>query len=323
MVIIACMNYQKIYDKFVVDRRAKESGLKLSGEYKELHHIIPRSLGGSDEANNLIWLTPEDHYFAHLLLAHIHHGRMWVVVKAMCNGWSRVKTDWRRQRPMYGVARRKVAEFGRAEMSAKFANGELDYFVKPGQLNNKFNHQVFDWVNLDSGEKKSATLYLMHKEFGCSRGIWTSVVSGARKSANGWALQGTQIRIRGLKGKSFHFVNRSGEEFFGTQSEFCKHTRLSAATGTRVCRDQSVTACGWRLKETSDRPHTAQKRDGKPARLNSGADYSITKDGVTHTGKVLELCKVLNCTKPQFHASIYLLKHGKIKTYKGWRLCVE
>lgn len=77
------MNYSKIYDDFIADRRKKESQLIESGEYRERHHILPRALGGGDELGNLISLTPEDHYFAHLLLAHIHGGTMWQAVKMM------------------------------------------------------------------------------------------------------------------------------------------------------------------------------------------------------------------------------------------------
>ncbi len=36
--------------------------------YVELHHIIPRSLGGSNEADNLVCLTAREHCIAHLLL---------------------------------------------------------------------------------------------------------------------------------------------------------------------------------------------------------------------------------------------------------------
>lgn len=36
--------------------------------YKESHHIVPKSLGGSDELNNLIELTAREHFVCHLLL---------------------------------------------------------------------------------------------------------------------------------------------------------------------------------------------------------------------------------------------------------------
>lgn len=34
----------------------------------ERHHIIPRSMGGKDDAGNIVLLTPKQHYIAHLLL---------------------------------------------------------------------------------------------------------------------------------------------------------------------------------------------------------------------------------------------------------------
>lgn len=36
--------------------------------YVERHHIVPRSLGGSDHCNNLVFLTAKEHYVVHRLL---------------------------------------------------------------------------------------------------------------------------------------------------------------------------------------------------------------------------------------------------------------
>lgn len=314
------MNYASIYSDFINDRRAKEGALKKSGEYREVHHITPRSLGGDDSAENLISLTPEDHYFAHLLLAHIYGGAAWTTVKAMCHGWSKKKTEWRTNRPMYGVARRKVAEYGRVKMRASFKAGELDYFVKPGEQNNKFNHTVYEWVNLDTGTQEAKTIHAMHQQYGGSRPSWTNVATGYRKTIAGWALKGAAIRIRGLKGKRFDFVNRNGDSFTGTQGEFAKHAGLNLASCTRICRYQSVTACGWRLSGVIDRQHNAQKIDGKPTRLGAGREYCFERDSVQRTGRVTELAVMFGSTKQQMHASICSIRKGHVGSYKGWRL---
>ena len=47
----------------------------LSG-YSEKHHIIPKSLGGTDEPDNIVCLTPRQHYVAHWILWKIHGSRM-------------------------------------------------------------------------------------------------------------------------------------------------------------------------------------------------------------------------------------------------------
>ena len=59
------MHYERLIEK------AKNRSL-LKTTYKEVHHIIPKCLGGSDDKTNLINLLPEEHVVAHLLLAKIH-----------------------------------------------------------------------------------------------------------------------------------------------------------------------------------------------------------------------------------------------------------
>lgn len=42
--------------------------------YTEKHHILPRSLGGSNDLSNIVELTAKEHYIAHLLLTKITSG---------------------------------------------------------------------------------------------------------------------------------------------------------------------------------------------------------------------------------------------------------
>jgi hypothetical protein len=63
--------YETWYQLLITSRQNRELPI---GEYTEKHHIIPRSLGGTDSADNLIILTAREHFIAHLLLARIHSG---------------------------------------------------------------------------------------------------------------------------------------------------------------------------------------------------------------------------------------------------------
>ena len=58
------MNYAKVYEQLI--NKAKDRG-DIS-EYTEVHHIIPRCLGGSNDKDNLIRLTGREHFIAHWLL---------------------------------------------------------------------------------------------------------------------------------------------------------------------------------------------------------------------------------------------------------------
>ena len=61
------MNYQLHYDKLI--NRARNR--KLEG-YIEKHHIKPRCMGGDSSIWNIVSLTAEEHFIAHLLLVKIY-----------------------------------------------------------------------------------------------------------------------------------------------------------------------------------------------------------------------------------------------------------
>ena len=67
------MNYKNIYSSLI--EKAKQR-VSLEG-YFEKHHIIPKSLGGSNSKSNLVNLTAREHFIAHCLLAKIHGGTQW------------------------------------------------------------------------------------------------------------------------------------------------------------------------------------------------------------------------------------------------------
>jgi hypothetical protein len=70
------MNYQKTYSSLIAKAQARTA---LIG-YKERHHILPRSMGGTDDASNLVNLTAREHFIAHYLLAKIHGGNQWAAI---------------------------------------------------------------------------------------------------------------------------------------------------------------------------------------------------------------------------------------------------
>lgn len=56
--------YLSLYDKFIKTRSARQ----LTDCIIEIHHIIPKCKGGSDNDSNLIALTSREHFLAHLIL---------------------------------------------------------------------------------------------------------------------------------------------------------------------------------------------------------------------------------------------------------------
>ena len=69
------MNYNQIYLSIVRRAQSEESIRKkqyANGCYFELHHILPKSLGGSNRKKNLARLTAREHFICHWLLVKIY-----------------------------------------------------------------------------------------------------------------------------------------------------------------------------------------------------------------------------------------------------------
>lgn len=61
------MNYQKIYNKIIEYRKINP----IQG-YTERHHILPKSIGGTDDIDNIVSLTAREHFLCHYLLAKMY-----------------------------------------------------------------------------------------------------------------------------------------------------------------------------------------------------------------------------------------------------------
>lgn len=116
------MDYTKHYN-LLIDR-AKNRKLEC---YVEKHHILPRCMGGSDDESNLVALTAREHFIAHLLLAKMYPGNLYLVraVAVMCIG----QTERKLTNRWYG----KVRELFSVAMSE----------AQTGELNSQYGTQ---WI---------------------------------------------------------------------------------------------------------------------------------------------------------------------------------
>lgn len=102
------MDYAAHYTRLI--ERAR--GRVLPG-YKERHHVLPRCMGGGNEAANLVDLTAEEHFVAHQLLVKMHpaSGKLAHAANMMANKYAGNKP--------YGWVRRRLAEAMRITMTGK------------------------------------------------------------------------------------------------------------------------------------------------------------------------------------------------------------
>jgi hypothetical protein len=98
--------------------------------YVEKHHIVPRSLGGTDSASNIVSLTAREHFVCHMLLTRITSGYHQVLMKFALGkfiqtapGQERSFTSWEYNKIREAISQartgRKHSEDTRKKMSDK------------------------------------------------------------------------------------------------------------------------------------------------------------------------------------------------------------
>lgn len=133
------MDYQKIYDSIV--RRGQN---RILEGYSEKHHIVPRCMGGTDEATNLVFLTPEEHYLCHLLLVKIHPNNIRLVRAAMFMTSS--NTNLQRNNKAYGWLKREMSVYMQGPNNPQKLN------PRSGERHHTFNRKI-EFTFTDEGRK--------------------------------------------------------------------------------------------------------------------------------------------------------------------------
>lgn len=129
--------YLSIYNSII--SRAK-SRVLAEDLYTESHHVVPKSLGGSNLQDNLVRLLPREHFICHRLLVKITTGKMkvkmvyaaWCLanlkrsdqqrIKANSRTYEQLKTDWlasRKGKPGPNLGRKMPEGFGAKQSALK------------------------------------------------------------------------------------------------------------------------------------------------------------------------------------------------------------
>lgn len=138
------MEYRKIYNALVEGAKDEELRGKRSEGYFEKHHILPKSLNGTNDEANLVKLTYREHFVAHLLLIKIFlkdpiaHRKMVFALWRMLNGKQKIKNASK--------------EYER--IRKEFVNEMKGYnsIRQKGENNSQFGKKWY--TNRDSGECK-------------------------------------------------------------------------------------------------------------------------------------------------------------------------
>ena len=115
-MINICMQNNKYYQIYyrIVDAAQKDNRKKQHGIYYEQHHILPKSLGGTNQKSNLVLLTPKEHFVCHHLLTKFTLGKdkskMLFAFWNLANSCGKHRSDQRIYSKTYAILKESIAK---------------------------------------------------------------------------------------------------------------------------------------------------------------------------------------------------------------------
>lgn len=154
------MNYKKIYDNLIKKGQDRQTVLP----YTEMHHIVPKSLGGSDDKSNLVALTLREHYLAHKLLCYIYpHERA-----VSCALWIMTVTT-------VGAIRKAAYGFNELKVNETLIKGRMRYFLETKGKNivisSREYEQARQWFHNNMKNRKYSDEAKTHVSQGTKKGM--------------------------------------------------------------------------------------------------------------------------------------------------------
>lgn len=240
------MNYQAVYDRFILDRQSKSDPVG----YSEKHHIIPRSMGGSNRKSNLVRLSPSDHLFAHKLLAKIHNTRgMWFAFLTMCTKGGQSARGIVASRREYERARFAYAESLKTDHPMRGRKLTEEHKRKVSENSPRLSgpdHPMFGKKHRESTRKKMSDAI-------AKRGGIISPMKGKTHSPQireKWKKERAGMGNARADKKIYHLFNDDGRTFSGTRYEFHTSDFVNVSkSGAHLLLNGKITSLkGWKLK---------------------------------------------------------------------------
>lgn len=141
------MDYKTIYYKIIENaKKETENGNRLIGYY-EKHHIQPKSLGGTNDKENLVKLTAREHFICHWLLVKMYDKGTTERNKMLCALW--------RMQCINENHKRYINSHVYEKLRIEFAEAvsKLTSVSQSGSRNSQFGKKWY--TNRDTGESKS------------------------------------------------------------------------------------------------------------------------------------------------------------------------
>lgn len=224
--------YSKWY--YAIVNKAKNRQLL---DYREKHHIIPKSLGGDNSAENLVNLTAREHFICHLLLPKmvdsVHKSKMLYALWTMSNQENH-NQQTKRYKPtarMYEQIRRMVSLHN---SGAGHSKAKVYEITEPNGTKHVVNYLKQFCKDRGFNYENALRLVREHRagQLGPLKG-WTFVDINSDKVKKPFNLS----KVGGNK-KTYYITSPTGQKFIvvGQLEKFCLEHNLILCTMQTIAK---------------------------------------------------------------------------------------
>jgi len=183
------MNLKKHYDLLMAKAKDRQ---QIKG-YVEIHHIIPRSYGGSDLPENLVNLTFREHFLAHWILFRIAKNTDELIKMGKAFGMMRRSPHSERVLTSIMFERAKTA--ARKAQSLRMTGTTSETSAMRRDMNREAartlsDKTIYHWYHVKFGDYEctASDLYYEFPDQGLISGNLLKVGRGMWGNSNGWVL---------------------------------------------------------------------------------------------------------------------------------------
>ena len=182
--------YTKWYNNIINNAKTR-----ILNDYSERHHIVPKSLGGSNSRDNLVSLTAREHFICHWLLTKMTEGQhkmkmcmALVMMRASHKKHQRYSTPLTSK--VYAQIKEKAVEGFRAGTNELVKEGKHNWqkLKRKGKDHLQFDHTIYDWYHAATKTRVSMTRYDLIRTYNLSDSRICEIIQGRAKSAKDWFL---------------------------------------------------------------------------------------------------------------------------------------
>ena len=248
------MNYQWHYNQLILTRKAR---IKEEGTYYERHHIVPKSMGGEDTEENLIYLTAREHFIAHWLLWRIHRNKeMAFAFLSMCKyrsanrtltfssiayeeakiSQSKFMSNIHKGKLVSDITREKISKYKKGKPGIKHTD-ESRRKISESQKGRAIDDKWKEKLRIASNNSWSSDNRKKREDYSKSEAT-KKKMSESRKGDN-----------NPYKGKQLKFVDPLGNEYIVTgQVKFCKDHNINTNKISQILNNRRENDCdGWKV----------------------------------------------------------------------------